>query len=494
MKPYPVSLFVGLGLAALAGPAGVRADNPLVTLKLERATLAECAAALTKQSSVFIEVAGPAPPPGKPEPRADFHWQDAPLSRVLREMEARYGCRLSGLYPVGYRLTPLAAGEQAALPRIAFEKDGMRVAVVSVGRNNSVYTMSRAAPPVGNLFLSVAIRLTGEDGDRVAGLEKVTAVEDTGRVLPSGSARPLLGAGRGSAPDESTLTVTLTSATPGVRKLDRVEGEVLVYPRLSRRRIEIPLPLTGPVVRVLSPERTVVVASLESGATASPSARVVHSLAFRMYDRLKEGERPPGLLSEMSNPVLVGSSGRHYTLRNSIGHGIPAAEGWRCMSREGEFEPVSEAVTKLVWNWVEKPEPVSFGRFLLRDLPVPQDAPGPAGLTPATPAPLPALASPDENPYLLQGGGALLSPIELPPGREFPARLWVGLAAAQGMEWEPTTWLELPVGGAAIVRLPLLKPGRYRIVRTATYSPEGFAHRAPRDGRWLNSSRPRIKG
>src|SRR5689334_15478997 len=87
-----------LALLLFAGiPLTARAANPRVSLKVEKATAREAAAALSKASGVPLEIRPYPTLPGRTLPmlpdlneRATFDWTDVTFARALRDLSERY--------------------------------------------------------------------------------------------------------------------------------------------------------------------------------------------------------------------------------------------------------------------------------------------------------------------------------------------------------------------------------------------------------------------
>src|SRR5690242_5413998 len=105
-------LSIALILAVIQTPA--RAANPKVSLKVENATAAEAANALSQASGIAVELAsspGGALVPA-PDQKASFDWTGVPFARALRQLCEQY-VLLPNRRGAGYTLY---AGAAAAAP------------------------------------------------------------------------------------------------------------------------------------------------------------------------------------------------------------------------------------------------------------------------------------------------------------------------------------------------------------------------------------------
>src|SRR5205085_6394518 len=118
---------------ALALPA--RAQNPRLSLRLEKVTAAEAADRLAAAAGVRVDLPAARQPGGGTaglQERTDFDWRDATLARALRELCER--CSLASYRSVtGYTLLPTSRPVSPPRPLPAVEKNGYRIFLRSVG-------------------------------------------------------------------------------------------------------------------------------------------------------------------------------------------------------------------------------------------------------------------------------------------------------------------------------------------------------------------------
>jgi hypothetical protein len=177
-------------------------------------------------------------------------------------------------------------------------------------------------------------------------------------------------------------------------------------------------------------------------------------------------------------PYLVGTNGKVYTCNRtqSSGWGDPQ---FSVNDSTFVFPPTEDAPVKLVWDLVERSEPVKLFSFKLTDIPLPEpNVPGfrkPGG--PRTPKPSPAT----DHPFYEKDGGTLLNRVQL-GDKPAEGSLQIGLAARAGADWGPTRWIELDLD-EGVARLEGLKPGSYRLQRI--FRPKE-GETGPQGGTWLS--------
>src|SRR5262249_34021071 len=175
--------------------------------------------------------------------KTTFDWTDVPFARALRQVCQRYRLH-PGARPGGYTLYPEPGGAPAPGKRVGLvEKDGVRLYVraVSVSMNRRVSFVGDQ-PPFDNSSLALDFGGELETGDAatIAGIDNVSARDDTGNVMLSQVGRSSLGS---PYPDEWQGGVSLLGMNPRARKLEWVEGDLMVYKKYQPRRVEVPLPL-----------------------------------------------------------------------------------------------------------------------------------------------------------------------------------------------------------------------------------------------------------
>jgi hypothetical protein len=489
---------LGFALMLLVGtmPAA-RAENPRISLKVENATFAEAAAALSKASGIPVEHWSARLPQGlarRPEPlleeKASFDWTNVPFAHALRQLCDHYN--LQPVHGIGGGYTLNAAGARAAPPGKLVglvEKNGMRLFArsIAVYENRSRRLDFLGGGPVfngsANLSLNLAGVFIGGDGDAetIAGVENLTARDDLGNILESHThLSPFDSPSDVLFPDEWGLNVTLPAAHPRARKLDWIEGDLMVYRTFRRHRLEFTPPITEGKTSQQVGQATVRLSHFEpgNGENRGPSVEI----------RL---DVPPGsdirLDSRMGSvPLLEGASGRIYRPSGSGGGGGGGVNGFQ-FHTEGRFEPIGEPVAKVLFRLVEKAKPEKLLTFRMQDIPLPPEgvfAPlGPAPRPVNPPAPL--RNGPEEGaerPYFQEGGGTLVSRIQVQGQPAGEGSLSFGVSQRSGGEWNTIRWFDVEVSGG-VARLPDLKPGTYRVLRV--YRPKE-APKVTSNGRWVD--------
>src|SRR5205823_2160700 len=142
----------------------------------------------------------------------------------------------------------------------------------------------------------------GLDADAIVGLRNVSAKDDRGNILSPSSPNPTPGDRFQSLfPDEWSGHLVFSNPDPNAKKLDWLEGELVVYKKFEATRLEFPMP-PGPAARKQEGKITVEIESFEPGDTAEP--RPVRGPRLRA--RLEAPESLPGSLGNALVPFLVG--------------------------------------------------------------------------------------------------------------------------------------------------------------------------------------------
>ncbi|HTE18499.1 MAG TPA: hypothetical protein VK689_08970, partial [Armatimonadota bacterium] len=412
-------LLVVLGLAT---GAAFGASGPRITLRLEDATVADAAVAITRVSGVPIDAGKALPrmePPTAP-PRASFAWENASLDRVLRELCARFRCGCVG-GPEGYALF------STRLPRkgpVAFEKEGVRVAVAGVARTERRATRLGPAPgPADPYHSGIAVALLADldeaRADWDARVENVAARDDRGNRLGGGlSGHPLWN----TFPHQRLIMLQMPLESGQARRLTSLDGELVLSRRRAGKRFELPYPAPGRVSqRRVEPELTVAVSQARPPA-ATPTAEHPDAPAAPLSYPAFEAEQGPSVLLRVYRPTdpenpdasescpvpsAVGRSGKSYPGRNSTG-GARTEDGWTLAHAVVYFPGAAEPLEKLVWELPGPKEREARLRFRLLDVPIPAADALPVQMWLPPERELPAEARGSRS-----GGGALRSQVRL---------------------------------------------------------------------------------
>lgn len=233
-------------------PAGVEpAPFPGVTAELQNLTLREAADKVAPLVGLPLEL--PDPPGTERQAgegldysrRARFSWKGAPLAQVLRDFCRAYGCHLEwGEDGAGYAVRPgaLPSGPQCRLNGYAVE-----VTLLTFDDDRSQEESSAALLVTRNLGVEFAIRAASGDPSAIQGLENVRVVDDQGRDA-TGSADDPASDGREEQtaespfPDEQRGYYQFDWPYPVPHRLRWIEGDVVLYRRVQRAVVEIPVP------------------------------------------------------------------------------------------------------------------------------------------------------------------------------------------------------------------------------------------------------------
>lgn len=460
----------GILLVLLA--AAARADNPRVTLELREARLPDVVAQLARAADTKIDLFAA----NEMEKTGSFQWSDAPLSRALREVSARFGmqCRKNS---GGYALYSVPNPPARPRPTGLTEKNGVRIYARGVtldDRRTRNFAGENVPPSDTRLQLQLMVEMGDGDGDAVAGLENVTARDDQGNIVTAEPTRSYGGSYYGTQyPDEWSGTLSLSAPHPRARSLLTVEGDLMVYRTMKRFQVEIPVPPTERSVRRQAGDWLIVVSQYELApkqgedddaglpALFARPPQAGASMRVRIYYPVRTAVAARGGWGMY--PTLVDSRGRAYAPILSGGAG--AGNGELTLTDAHLVFPVVEnPPARLVWDLVERGQPSRLLSFRLEDIPLPAPAPFVPRTTPPPSAARVTLGP--EHPYAQRGGGLLLSRVRVGDRPATGGRLQVGLAPKTPAGWGPVRWTELELDLDGTATLSEIRPGAYRLVRS----------------------------
>ena len=499
---------IKLGLVLLAalvwcGAPPARAENPKVSLKLENVTAAEAIAALAKASKAALSLSGSG---GRLAKKSSFDWQGVSLARAMRELCRRYQLRPNRDYRSGgYRFYPAQpALPAAAAPRVGLvEKQGVRIFPRSIGvtEDRGLRFEGRKALPDAdrNLHAQIFAELGDLDPLAVVGLANLVAKDDRGNLLVSerDGGRTWGSTYRGSFPDEWMINIQLTGPHPQATKLEYLEADLMVYKSVRFITVEIKLPLEGKLARKQLGELEFFVSGYEiiPPQPAPMDDLIIPGLVAAQRPALSGPSMRVRVLSPVANnytsrsgdyfmrPTLVGESGKRYPATSYRG-GSGVSNG-RISLRDSTwiFPGVKEKPAKLVWELVERLEPVKLFTFRMTDIPLPAPAPFVARKQ-APKRTRPARATKREKyAFYQKGGGTLVSPVTILGKPARGGKLQIGLAPKRGEGFGAIRWADVEVDDQGVARLPDLKPGTYRLLRI--YQPTDRKALGGK-GRWLH--------
>lgn len=488
-----------LALAGLAfwAVAPARAENPRVSLKIDNATAAEAVAQLSSASGIRIELT-PGPVVGGLGPaleqKTSFDWTNTTFARALRQVCEKYNLR-AGRRLGGYTLYS-GFNAPAPAPRLTsvVEKAGMRFfpRSVTVEDRRTLNLADDGAPDQGYGYLQfqLGVELGDGDAEMVAGIENVSAKDDTGNLLTADTSRMFYGAFLGQTfPDEWSGGITLSLPDPKAKRLLWIQGDLTGYRIVKPSRVEITLPIIEKNARREVGDWLIVVSNYQAnGIKAEEEEGLPHvgfqpaangpTMRVRVY--YPNGTRLTSRSGWGTAPVLVDTGGRIYTAIRSTSSGYGDAQMMLSDSTL-TFPPTTDPPAKLVWDLVERSEPVRLCTFRLTDirLPGPQNFVARKSPPPAAPA---GDSGETDHPYYERGGGTLRTRVQLGDRPAGLGTLQIGLAPKTGIGWGPNRWMEVPVDAEGLAALKDIKPGVYRLLRT--FHP---ASALPGAGHWLGA-------
>jgi hypothetical protein len=477
-----------LSLAALMVAARAGAENPRVTLHLERATAPEIIAALSKASGVPISLFGQGEEPGEQAPpvegleqKISVDWKAVPLADALRELCKKYPLQPLRSQGGGFTLQPTF---EAPLPPMArrvglAEQQGIRLYALGVNLNLNRTLRFDGGPQEGVnvLVLEVAGEVPGGQAESIAGLANVTARDDLGHVLsPVGEAL-----GRNvyvpGYPDEFRGQVAFNRPHPHAKKLAWVQGDVLVHRTFQPYSIQLPLPIPAAGTRKSAGPFTIEALNYEAAAKLpadqlpEPDFKVGPRVTIRI--RARAGTPLPDAEEIWrAAPALIDQTGRLFgPIAMTPGDGNqPDSFELTCV-----YPAPPSPASHLVLRLVERSEPQKLFTFRMKDIPLPpEELPAPNPAVKPAPSGIPGLPAQSRDTVLLQrvavGGRPVSGGI-----------LSLGLSRKGARGWEAVRWHEVEVGEDGAARLPGIAPGTYRIERR--YRPkDGLA--LPAGGTW----------
>lgn len=465
---------------AWMGPA--YADNPKISLKIQDMPASEVVKKLSEATGQPIELSANTLAMEK----MTFDWSSATLGRALRDLCTKLNLQPNKKPGGGYMLYVTGAPPAPAKPVGLAEKNGVKLSVRSLSLYESRY-VNFAGPgnsfSSSNLNLQIGAELADGDGETVAGIENINGKDDLGNVLASpNQGGASYGGYSNQLPDEWLGSVTLGAPSPKARKIQWIEGDLMVYKGVKHYKAEIPVPLTAKSVRreagsmlIVASRFQVLPKGEDEGDEADlpgpkgfngnqqdfgPSVRVrTYTPVGARFSARNGGYGTP--------PVAVGESGRTYTGNTFRGGGTSSDGQWQVSDTTWIFPGMAEKPVKLVWEIVEKSDPVKLFSFRMSDIPLPDPpvAVKPGGaVRPAAPG-NPAAPAEMPHPFYQKGGGTLVGAVALGSENVREGTLEIGLAARTAAGWGPVRWTEVVVGPDGTARLEEIKPGEYRIVR-----------------------------
>lgn len=482
------------GFSVCAAPA--RAENPRISLKVVNATPAEAVAQLSSASGIRVELT-PGPVGGLgagAEPRCTFDWAETTFARALRQFCDKYSLR-PGRRLGGYTLYS-SFNAPAPPPRRAsvVEKAGMRFFPRSVTvedrRTLNLADDGPADQGYGYLQFQLGVELGDGDAETIAGIENVSAKDDTGNVLTSDLSRMFYGAFMGQTfPDEWSGGITLSLPDPRAKRLLWLQGDLMGYRTVKPARVEMTLPIVGKSSRREIGDWLIVVSGYQPNAirpeveeeglprVGFQPAITGPSMRVRVY--YPNGTRLAARTGWGTAPVLLDTGGRIYTAIRSTNSGYGDAQLMLSDSTL-TFPPTADPPARLVWDLVERSEPVKLCTFRLTDIPMPPAQNFvPRKTVPAAPA-APGDSPETSHAYYQRGGGTLTMQVQIGSRAAGPGSLQAGLAPKTATGWGATRWIEVPVDAEGTAALKEVRPGVYRLLRT--YRGAG----ATAAGRWAN--------
>lgn len=499
---------LAFALAVIAAPpAG--AENPRITLKLENVTAREAMDRLGAAAGLTVELFraepadGPQPPLPGLDQKSSFDWAGVPFAQALRQL-----CRRYHLEPArtlqGYTLVPEDAPPALPAKKVGLtRKNSVQVYAQSVatysGRSTSF--TGEGEGENGGLSLQVGFDLGDLDAERLEGVGDVVAQDDQGNFLVADQPH-FSGAMASGYPDEWTAGFNLSQPHPRARKLNWVEGTLYGFRGFKTLRAEVPLPPERKQVRTQLGDWLIVVSGYEPVYKPPRAAKAEPDPDDEGLPRFPPEEPGPQsygpsvrvrVYTPQSTPLQsrVGDFGVQPVLITRSGKRLaPIESNWessgdgKLMLQESVlvFPELTEPPVALLWEAVEKGDPVPLLTFRMRDIPIPAARPFVPRLTPPF---NPSGDGGPEHPFFDRAGATLVSRVQTEGRPVQGGTLQVGLSVRVDGDWGPTRWIEVEVGADGTARLEHLKAATYRLIRI--YHPKAESPAPALDGRWENA-------
>jgi len=494
-RPTPWLAVLGLAALLLVAPASHAAQR--VTLSLENATLHQTLLKLRDLLGWDINADNGAGHDGFRDPddapRHTFQWSDASVGQVFRELATAFQMTpiQSGATSIWFRR---GATPERLTPSVV--RDGVSISLTGLDqRELRALEIGAEQPEVARqLYATLKVRALDGDPDVISGIAELRAVDDLGHALESrqgGSLTPRYPQAVGGWPDEWQVKILLGEFHPDAKRLQRIEGAVVLYRSLRHERVEVPLPLQAEQseLKALGVTIRVVEAQLPTAPNENDPPR---RRGQRSSAEIKlEVEWPQEL--EISTPVnpydnsvapwIRLKSGRLWRTYGSNNSTEATPNGTLKSEQTFQANGITEEAVALVWDLETRQDPAKMVRFEFTDVPLPFALPVP-------PPMLPAAADAAEGrrqPFFDANGGTLVTQVrdgDLPLG---PGELSLGLAERAGAGFGPVRWIAIEADAAGVARLEHVAPGVYRIHRQFRPRDE-LGNLLPLSGTWESAS------
>ncbi len=293
------------------------------------------------------------------ERRGSFSWKDVPVADALREFCRHYRCSLGMDYRGNLTVSPipLATGPTASAGDYQVRVEALN------------YTDSRSVDALGeftarrNLSLQFAIRAVSAHVARIHSLENIRVEDQAGRdVLEKPAPGQLPGPAAPRAfPDERGQTVRLEWPYPRPERLRLIEGDLLLYRRVSLQQVEIAVPAPGQISDIV-----------ESGDVHCQLVQVDSSAeGLRVTLRLMCPAEMGVLLNAFpaTAEIVLPKGQRVPMVVTGMGWGM--SEGWKSMDFSLAVAGQKDVQGKLRLRFLRQERPDRRVHFRLTDFPYP---------------------------------------------------------------------------------------------------------------------------
>lgn len=462
--PGPMSsarLLVVLTLLAALLCSGPAQALPRLTLRLAQVTFHE--ALIQVRAETGWDLRGPSGEgsdfyePADNAPRATFHWRDASLGRVCRDLGAAFRAEPRHAGQNSIRFEPLPAGAPRRPAAHAVSREGLTLAATRVERARVLDLEAAPPAPANQVDIRLALRPAGGDPGVIYSLNRLAGADDRGSSISWERSEPLRPpTSPDGRPDEWSLDARLRGVDPRATRLAWLEAEVLLFQEVRHHRVEATLSgLQLPF-------------SASAGAVELRLLEARQPGPFSLQVRLEESWPAELEVSSTAHgspnwpyPTVRLASGRLQRMGGSASASL--IEGRRRVALSCAFEGnPGDPPVAVVWDLLVKAMPDRRLTLRLQNIPLGAGIAAPAPVAPARPGG----AAPRTAPPPPAGPGALVSTVLLGdrPGGEGELALGLSRRNADGT-WGPVRWRVLDTDENGRAALEDVAPGEYRVLR-----------------------------
>lgn len=388
-------------------------------------------------------------------PRSSFNWKNATLGKICRDVGEAFHC-VPQYGPQGtIQFENRADSGRSA---ISTTRENISFTLTDVSALRSVDLNAAKPQPRPSCQLKLAVRPFDSDLDYLYAVDKLQGVDNLGHAVRWDRKEPLrpqpLSAGGGGRPDEWQVEATLPNVDARATRLDRLEGELVLFRDVQNVRVEVPIQTAQlPLTRTAGPVEITIIQIQQPAPT---SVQVRFEVTW------------PGDLEITT--ALHGNPGFPYAAVKLASGRISRTGGSATISTRDVTRRVllncvhegngSDPPVALIWDLAIKSQPDRRIPFRLENIPLPF---GGAERGAAAAAPRPAAPSPGPA---LSPNGTLASEVIIGSRAAGDGELAIGLSVRKpNGAWDAVRWKQVPVDEEGVANLDGIPPGTYRVFR-----------------------------